>query len=241
MKRITIALSALAGAALFEAALIPGVLIGGAALLAPRLLPKSFGSSRRRRTHSLNVAARWPTNTAAVVAVLPGRKPPAAVFAKFPVKRTIFKTITFRIVATTLDFSSNYVITGDIAASAALSAYGFVAGPTFFFLHEMLWHRFGSRNQGSDVRIPMPLPSVGKAPLDSGGGFTIRRPLAKTITFRSIVTTTDFAANFVVTGSLADATVLTAFGFVVGPFVYYYHEKLWDRLNPPFASSTTSL
>jgi hypothetical protein len=33
-----------AGAAIFEAALIPGLLIGGAAVLAPRLLPRDMWS-----------------------------------------------------------------------------------------------------------------------------------------------------------------------------------------------------
>jgi hypothetical protein len=42
MKReITIGLAVVAGAALLEAALIPGILLGGAALLAPRYLTGS--------------------------------------------------------------------------------------------------------------------------------------------------------------------------------------------------------
>jgi hypothetical protein len=31
---------------------------------------------------------------------------------------------------------------------------------------------------------------------------------------------------------IATATGLTAFGFVVGPFVYFGHERLWDRFTP---------
>jgi uncharacterized membrane protein len=219
MKRTTAVLSALAGAALIEAALIPGVLIGAAAVLAPTLLPKYFAGSRRRRTHPLRA-------TPPVVA-------PATAPGKFGVKRAIFKTITFRVIATSLDFSSNYVIIGDIAASAALSAYGFVAGPLFFLGHEMLWHRFGSSAKAIDVPVPMRLPRGKAPPLASRSKFTINRPLAKTITYRTIVTTTDFTANFLVVGDLATAAGLTAFGFVVGPFVYYFHEKAWDRFSPP--------
>src|SRR5260370_2533048 len=47
---VTVGLSVLAGAALFEAALIPGMLIGGAVVLAPKhLLRPPFGPTRRRR------------------------------------------------------------------------------------------------------------------------------------------------------------------------------------------------
>ena len=45
----------------------------------------------------------------------------------------------------------------------------------------------------------------------------------------------DFTATYVVVGELATAAILSAFGFVVGPFVYYGHEKLWDYYSPPEA------
>jgi hypothetical protein len=38
----------------------------------------------------------------------------------------------------------------------------------------------------------------------------------------------DFTANFVVVGDLATATLLSASGFILGPFVYLGHEMVWD-------------
>lgn len=218
MKRTTLALSALAGAALFETVLVPGVLIGAAAMLAPRLLLKPFAKPGRRRQKTAAAAVRSAPSTE------------DAASTHFAVKQAILKTITFRIIATSLDFTSNYVIIGELAASAALSAYGFVAGPLFFFAHEMLWRRLGPQGESADVRVPFGLAG-GTSPLDSASGFTIHRALAKTITYRAIGTTTDFTANFVVTRNLPDALALTAFGFVVGPIVYYGHEKAWDRFG----------
>jgi uncharacterized membrane protein len=58
------------------------------------------------------------------------------------------------------------------------------------------------------------------------------RALAKTITFRTIATIMDFSVTYIVVRDLATAAGLSAFGFVVGPFVYYGHEKLWDRFFP---------
>jgi uncharacterized membrane protein len=54
------------------------------------------------------------------------------------------------------------------------------------------------------------------------------RALAKTITFRTLATAMDFTATFVVVGDVATAATLSAFGFVLGPFVYFGHEKAWD-------------
>ena len=61
----------------------------------------------------------------------------------------------------------------------------------------------------------------------------INRPLAKTITFRTIGTVLDFTTNYVVISDAATAATLTAFGFVVGPFVYLGHEMLWDHYTAP--------
>ena len=50
---VTVGLSVLAGAALFEATLIPGILIGGAVVLAPKYVRRGlrplFGPTVRRR------------------------------------------------------------------------------------------------------------------------------------------------------------------------------------------------
>ena len=63
------------------------------------------------------------------------------------------------------------------------------------------------------------------------GGYSVNRALAKTITFRTFATTTDFATNYVIVRDLPQAVMLTAFGFVVGPFVYLGHEMAWDRFG----------
>ena len=63
------------------------------------------------------------------------------------------------------------------------------------------------------------------------GGYSVNRTLAKTITFRTFATTTDFATNYAVVRDLPQAAMLTAFGFFVGPFVYLGHEMAWDRFG----------
>ena len=61
-------------------------------------------------------------------------------------------------------------------------------------------------------------------------GLTISPALAKTITYRTIATIVDFTTNYVVVGTVAAAMILSATGFVLGPFVYYGHEKAWEYL-----------
>jgi uncharacterized membrane protein len=203
------------GVALFEAALVPGLLIGGAAVLAPRCLPLL-----RRGLRPLFAAPAAPAPSPSGPSRLPVPALPS-IPARFAIKQAVAKTITFRVIVTTLDFTSNYVVLGEVATAAGLSAFALVAGPLFYLGHESAWNYYGPA--GSEVTLPAFLPGRGR--------ITISRALAKTVTFRTIATAMDFTTLYVVVGDLAIAAGLSAFGFVVGPFVYLGHEMAWDHFT----------
>ena len=215
-----------AGAALLEAALIPGLAIGAAAVLAPRLLPNVLPQLRRGLRPLFASPVRRPASA-------PPQPAPLAAPAGFVIRQAVAKTITFRIIVTTLDFSANYLVLGELGTAAGLSAFALVVGPVFYFVHEAAWDTLGppvARNDGLlGVAVALPAPAAGRK------GFTVSRAVAKTITFRTIATAMDFTANFVVVGDLATAATLSAFGFFAGPFVYLGHEMAWDHFSAPRA------
>jgi len=224
-----------AGVALLEVALVPGMIIGGAAVLAPRLFPKSlrlpnFLPGLRRRIKPL-LDFSPPIASKASPPGLPAVSAPLPV--QFTIKQAIAKTITYRLIVTTLDFTVNYVVIGEFATAAGLSAFALVVGPLFYFTHEALWNRFGDADKRVDLTALLSLRA--KTPSGEREGLTISRALAKTITFRTIATTMDFTTNFVVVGDLATAVVLSASGFILGPFVYLGHEMVWDYYGSPGA------
>jgi uncharacterized membrane protein len=236
MKPMTmLGLAALAGFTLAEAAMIPVAAVGAAATLAPAYLPKlrrrlqpSFGSLVGRQSKP----AQAPERSEAVS--------PAPAAGGFAIKQALAKTITFRIIVTTLDFTTNYVVLGELATAAGLSAVPLVVGPVFYFVHETAWNRFGPPANAIDIQAaPALLP--GAEALPSGWRwFTISRALAKTITFRTIATVMDFTTTYIVIGDLATAAGLSAFGFVVGPFVYLGHEMVWDYYASPNKEAETT-
>ncbi len=220
---ITLGLTVLAGVALFEAALIPGIVIGGAAVLAPKYLPK-FG---RRLRPVVNAAVNRRTAPAADPPAVDNKMATAP--AALGIKQAIAKTVTFRIIVTTLDFTTNYVVIGEFATAAGLSSFNLVAGPLFYLAHETAWNYFGPDVESAiDVATLLPGQRNGQAPATTRSGLRISRALAKTITFRTIATVMDFTVNYVVVRDVATAAGLSAFGFVLGPFVYLGHEKAWD-------------
>jgi uncharacterized membrane protein len=245
-----------AGVALLEVALIPGIVIGGAAVLAPRILPKSLTNSlslpglRRRLKPLLEFSppivskASQPKASLQTASLqnLQVVKPPLPV--QFTIKQAIAKTITYRIIVTTLDFTVNYLVIGEVATAAGLSAFALVVGPLFYLGHEAVWNRFGDADKRVDLTAYLPWRPDAKTPSDETSSeemsllyepsrFTISRALAKTITFRTIATTMDFATNFVVVGDLVTAVTLSASGFILGPFVYFGHEMVWDYYGSP--------
>jgi uncharacterized membrane protein len=219
---VTVGIAVIAGAALIEAALIPGLVIGGAAVLAPRLLPKALpGLLRRRRPRP--AASRRQSSPVAGQALV---KAQTSVLPKFAVGQAIAKTITYRLIVTTLDFTTNYIVIGELATAAGLSTFNLIAGPFFYFAHEAVWNYIGHPESGVEV-----LTAAEQNAQQVGigiGGLTISRALAKTVTFRTLATVMDFTTNYVVVGNVGQAVILSATGFLFGPFVYFGHEKAWE-------------
>jgi uncharacterized membrane protein len=226
-----------AGVALFEVALIPGLVIGGAAVLAPRYVPRYLPRLRRRLQPLVNAAARPHAKPARPSPGRPDGKAVAAAPARFAIGQALAKTITYQAIVTTMDFGVNYVVIGELATAAGLSAFGLVVRPVFYLIHETAWNYVGSsveRKEGAwgtavDLSALLRLRPGAKAASAGQGGFMINQALAKTITFRTLATVMDFTANYVVVRDVATAAALSASGFVLGPFVYLGHEMAWDR------------
>ena len=103
-----------------------------------------------------------------------------------------------------------------------------MAGPLFYLIHETVWNYYVESSRTTVDVSALLKPAPGGPPVE--GGFRVSRALAKTITFRGFATVIDFTSNLIVVGDLATATGLSAVGFVVGPFVYIGHEKVWERI-----------
>lgn len=221
---LTIGLSLLAGAALFEVALIPGLLIGGAAVLAPAYVPPM----RRTLRSAFDLLLGQRAETAEQQSVTAQPSLPEV----FGVRRALVKTVTFRIIVTTLDFTTNYIVIGEFATAAGLSTFSLVAGPVFYFVHEALWNHLVASGSDTDLLPFLRVEPGTEAASGNGEGLSISRPLAKTITFRAIATVMDFATNYVFVGDVITAVGLSAVAFILGPFVYLGHEMAWDLYSP---------
>jgi uncharacterized membrane protein len=230
-----------AGAAIVEAALIPGLLIGAAAVLAPRLLPRGMLSGlgdRLRRTAPS--PAPVPSAPTAHSAQTPASGEPAS----FDTWHAVVKTFTYRVMVTTIDFGANYFVIGELATAAGLSSLSLVAGPIAYFAHEAAWHYYGpaSARHPNPLEATVHVPLPGEAEGEENGrarfaGVKVSRAVAKTATYEVVTGVSEFTVNYLFVRDLAAAAGLTAFSIVISPFVYYVHEKAWDYYDATKARS----
>jgi uncharacterized membrane protein len=228
-------------AAIVEAALIPGLLIGGAAVLAPRLLRRDMLSGlgdRLRRT------APSPVPVPSVPTAHSADAPVSGEPASFDTWRAFVKTVTYRAIVTTADFGANYFVIGGLAPAAGLSSLSLVAGPLFYFAHEAAWHYCGPASARHpnplDATVHVPIPGVAEGEENGRTRFAsvkVSRALAKTVTYEVVTAVSEFGVNYLFVRDLASAAGLTAFSIVISPFVYYVHEKAWDYYDATKARS----
>jgi len=189
LVRITAFGAVAAGAAMIEVALLPGILVGGAVILAPKYLPKHMKKQR-------------------FVGLADIRLPNA-----------LAKTVTFRVISTGFDFGWNYIILGEAVTAAGLSGISLVVAPLIYLLHESGWNLYHSAARDTRKQPP-------------AGVSGLKQTATKTITFRAVATAAEFGTNYAFVRDIRTAAALSAFGFFVGPMVYYGHEKLWERYGP---------
>jgi uncharacterized membrane protein len=216
-----------AGAAIVEAALIPGVLIGGAAVLAPRLLPRDVLSRLGDRLRRAAPSPEASTHSA--------QAPASGEPASFDTWHAVVKTLTYRVVVTAIDFGANYFVIGNLATAAGLSSLSLVAGPIAYFTHEVAWHYFGPVSSRSsnplEATVRVPIPGLGEGDHNGRMPFAsikVSRAFAKTVTYEAVTGVSEFGVNYFFIGNVAAAAGLTAFSIVIAPLVYYVHEKAWD-------------
>lgn len=64
------------------------------------------------------------------------------------------------------------------------------------------------------------------------------RSLGKVVTWRILVTITNFIGGWLASGSIAVGLGVVSFALVVNSILYYFHERTWNRIqNGKYTSS----
>jgi uncharacterized membrane protein len=132
------------------------------------------------------------------------------------------------------------VVAGAAIVEAALIP-GLLIGGAAVVLAPRLFPRDMLSGLGDRLRRAVPAPAAPTAhsaeaeACGEGASFDPWRAAVKTITYRVMVTTADFGANYFVIGEFVTAAGLSSLSLVAGPIAYFAHEVAWHYYGPASA------
>jgi uncharacterized membrane protein len=110
---------------------------------------------------------------------------------------------------------------------------------------DMLSGSANRRRQSAPSRVPVPPAPTAQSAQSALSGdpapFDMWRAVVKTFTYRVMLTSVDFGANYAVIGELATAAGLSSLSLVAGPVAYFAHEAAWHYYGPASARRAAPL
>jgi uncharacterized membrane protein len=129
--------------------------------------------------------------------------------------RTLAKVVSWRVLLTISHFVNGYIVSGSWATGAAIAGLAAVINSVLYWTHERGWN-FAQWN---------------RKPTDGILFFEGQpRTISKILTWRVLITTSNFLIPFIITGSWGSAAAFLGIATVVNIVLFYGHERLWNRV-----------
>jgi|TARA_R110002153_G_scaffold223416_2_gene375924 uncharacterized membrane protein len=127
--------------------------------------------------------------------------------------RSLAKVVTMRIIFTFVHIFNTWTVTGSFLMGLKVAGLAFFVNPALYWLHERGWnlYQFG--------RI-----THAKRKFNEGN----LRSIAKDITWRVVITGSNFFLPYFVTGSLKFGLTIMSMATIINMTIYFFHERLWN-------------
>lgn len=127
--------------------------------------------------------------------------------------RTIAKVISWRVLLTISHVVNAFIVTGSLIVGLQIAGLAAIINSALFWLHERAWN-IAQWNRQPDEKIEF---SEGQT-----------RSVSKMITWRVLVTVSNFVIPFILTGSWGQAVLFAGLATAVNMVLYWGHERLWN-------------
>ena len=131
-------------------------------------------------------------------------------------RRSLAKTITVRICFTLSHLLNGFIVTGTLIAAAQIASVATLINMFLFWAHERVWNWFQWNRKPEDDRF-----------FKDGHPRTI----SKSITWRLLITTSNFLIPYLLTGSIGKALAFLTLATIFNAIIYYTHERVWNRFS----------
>ena len=130
------------------------------------------------------------------------------------VKRSLVKTVTWRLIGSMDTFVVSYIVTGTFEVALKIGGIGLCTKMIMYFVHELVWNKRKKK------------------------GLTAKRSFFKTMTWRMIGSLDTFIISLFILEAVATAATIGGIGFFTKSILYFLHERVWSKVkwlktNPP--------
>jgi uncharacterized membrane protein len=130
--------------------------------------------------------------------------------------RSIAKTLTIRVLFSLSHLVNGFIISGSWIIGAQILGIAAVINMTLHWLHERGWNWFQWNRKPEDNKF-----------FKDGHPRTI----SKSITWRALITCSNFLIPYFMTGSLGKALAFLTIATFMNIIIYYTHERVWNRVS----------
>lgn len=131
-------------------------------------------------------------------------------------KRSIAKTLTIRVCFSLSHLVNGFIISGSWIIGAQILGLAAVINMTLHWLHERGWNWLQWNRKPEDDKL-----------FKDGHPRTI----SKSITWRILITCSNFLIPYFLTGSLGKALAFLTIATFMNIVIYYTHERVWNRFS----------
>lgn len=140
--------------------------------------------------------------------------------------RTIAKVVSWRVLLTISHIVNGFIVSGSWVTGLQIAGLAAVINSVLYWVHERAWN-FAQWN---------------RKPKDGLMFFEGQpRTISKIITWRALITSSNFLIPFIMTGSWGSAAAFLGIATVVNVALFYSHERVWNRFAWGKAAKTDSL
>lgn len=130
--------------------------------------------------------------------------------------RSIVKVVTWRVLLTISHVVNAFIITGSWITGLQIAGLAAVINSILFWSHERGWNILQWNRQGIESKIFIEGQS---------------RTLAKIITWRILITSSNFIIPFIMTSSWGSAALFVGLATVFNICIFWAHERLWNIIR----------
>jgi len=130
--------------------------------------------------------------------------------------RSITKVVSWRVLITVSHLVNALIATGSLMMGLKIAGLATIINSCLFWLHERAWNYFQwNRRKDSKLEFNEGQP----------------RSISKIVTWRVLITSSNFLIPFIITGSWGSAAIFAGMATVVNMLIYWGHERFWNWIK----------